>query len=324
MRDWLKRYFRGFRLIAGVDDLRAWANLVGSLPTVDRLSQIFSAGSYDIIHANNTFTYQAPTLLAAKRSGAKVIAHVRNPLRDNVLSRWLLLRASLVVTVNRTLERELRRWDSPVDVRTCHDPVELPSADSCAARALRASLVPRGVTLVGSIGRLEEQKGYHCLIDAAARVIEKHRDVHFVIAGEGSFRPLLQRRIDELELKNHFHLCGFKEDAVNFLAALDIFVSSSLWEGGPMTLIEALLLNKPVVATTVGVSSEIVVPGQNGELVPPSDPEALAGAISLVLEKIENYPRKQARIREFLRIFADPTSSALVFDEMLDQVAGPH
>lgn len=321
MRDRLRGYLAGSGLASAMSELRAWTNLAGSLPTVDRLSRIFYAGSYDVIHINNTPTYQAPSLVAAKRAGIKTIAHVRNPLRNSALSRWLLRRVDLAVTVNRTLERELQSWNIPVGIRACYDAVSPPSIDLSASRHLRASLAPPGAILVGSVGRLEEQKGYHCLIYAAARVIQKRPHVRFAIAGEGRLRSSLQTLIAELGLADRFHLCGFREDTATFLGAIDLFVSPSFWEGGPLTLMEALLLNKPVVATRVGVSSEIVVPGENGELVPPSDPEALAIAILLALEKTNAHQWRLARPCDRLRALTDPNSSARVFDEVLDQVA---
>lgn len=321
MPDWLRTYLKGSSLATALNVLQEWASLARSLATVDRLRRIFRAGLYDVIHINNTFTYQAPTLLAARRARIKAIAHIRNPVRNNAFNRWLLRRTHSVVTINRSLELELRSWGIPVKIQTCYDAVDTPSTDSSASRALRASLVPSGAVLVGSIGRLEEQKGYRCLINAALRVTQTHPKVHFAIAGEGPLHSSLQRLIDELRLNDRFHLCGFREDAGNFLAALDLFVSPSLWEGGPLTLIEAMLLGKPVVATSVGVSSEIVAPGENGELVPPSDAQALATAILLALERTGDHGYERARTRACLEAFTDPSSSARVLDGTLDQSA---
>jgi len=80
-------------------------------------------------------------------------------------------------------------------------------------------------------------------------------------------------------LRDHFVLCGFQSDAASFLAALDLFVCSSHWEGGPLVVREAMLLGKPIVATDAGWNREMLASGATGELVPTRNPRALAGAI---------------------------------------------
>src|SRR5205807_4982026 len=151
--DWLRTQLRGSALAKGFNDLRGWVNLANSMPTVYRLSRILGDGSYDVIHINNTLTYQAPTVMATKSVGMNAVAHVRNPIRNNALTRWLLSGVHSIVTINRTLETELRSWGIPMDIRTCYDAVEPPSADPSASHVARASLAPRGTILVGSVGR---------------------------------------------------------------------------------------------------------------------------------------------------------------------------
>lgn len=324
MRDWVKQSLRAAGLASRFDHLRAWTTMVSGLPAVNRLNRIFRAGSYDVIHVNNTPTYQPLTVLAAKRARVRTVAHIRNPLPNNALSRWLLGYVDFVVTVNRTLEKDLCSWGIPVDIRTRYDGVELPSPDAFASRVLRASLVPPGATLVGSLGRLEEQKGYQCLIYAAARVIQQRPDVRFAIAGEGSLRSSLQRLIDELGLASRFHLCGFKADVANFIAALDIFVSSSLWEGLPLAMLEAMLQGKPMIATDVGGISEFVLPGQTGELVPPSDPSALTTALLRLLNQREQAVRTAGQARELARACTNPITNARALDEIIERTVRKH
>jgi glycosyltransferase involved in cell wall biosynthesis len=320
-RDWLKSYLKDFPFTTAFNDMRASARLVSCLPIVNRLSRILHAGSYDVIHINNTITYQAPTVLAAKKVGVRAIAHIRSEVRNNSHTRYLLRRVGSVVTINHTLERELRSWSIPVNIRTCYDAVSPPSINVSVSDTLRASLAPSGAILIGSVGRLEEEKDFQSLIHAAARVIRIRPNVYFAIAGEGSLRSSLQSLIARFKLTDHFHLCGFREDVANFLSALDLFVSSSLWEGGPLALIEAVLLDKPVVATRVGICSEAVVPGENGETVPPSDPQALASAILLALERAENNRYQSTSVRRRLEALTDPSYGARLLDETLDQVA---
>src|SRR5207247_844359 len=146
-------------------------------------------------------------------------------------------------------------------------------------QAVRAGLAPPRATLVGSVGRRDEQKGYEYLVGAARRVVDQRPDVYFAVAGEGPSRPALERLVAESGLDGRFRLPGFVDDVTSFLSALDVFVSSSLWEGLPLAIVEAMLLGRPVVATDVGGSPEAVIPGRTGTLVPARDADALAEAI---------------------------------------------
>jgi len=291
--------------------------LARALPTVRSLASIFRDRRYDVIHVNNTFTYQPATLLAAKFTRIPVVAHVRNPVRLGSFAKKMMGLAKQVITVNRTFETELR--SNGIPVRTCYDALEPPTVDRSASSDLRASLVPPGGILIGSVGRLDKQKGFEDFVRAARKVVEMRSDVHFAIAGDGPLRTQIEKLIAELDLTSRFRLCGFREDPGNFVEALDLFVSSSLWEGLPLSVMEAILLRKPVVATDVGGNSEIIVPGVTGELVPPSDPEALASTILAALDKRDQYHLEEAKKR--VALLSDPILSAQAIDETIETVS---
>src|SRR6266851_3706123 len=295
-------------------DFYHWIRLARELPTVRRLTKIFRNRRYDVIHVNNTFTYQPATLLAAKFARIPVVAHVRNPVRPGNFAKKMMRLTKQIITVNRAFETDLR--SDGVPVRTCYDALEPPTVDRSASSELRASLVPPGGILIGSVGRLDKQKGYEDLVRAARKVVEMRSDVHFAIAGDGPLQAQIEKIIAELDLTARFRLCGFREDPGNFVEALDLFVSSSLWEGLPLSVMEAILLRKPVVATNVGGNSEIIVPGVTGELVPPSNPEALASAILAALDKEDEYHLEEAKER--VAFLSDPTSSAQAIDETVE------
>lgn len=295
-------------------DFYEWISLPRTLPTVRSLAKIFRDGRYDVIHVNNTFTYQPATLLAAKLARIPVVAHVRNPVRPGSFAKKMMGLATQIITVNRAFETELR--SNGVPVRTCYDALEPPTVDRSASSELRASLVPPGGILIGSVGRLDEQKGYEDFVRAARKVVEMRSDVQFAIAGDGPLRQLIEKLIAALDLTARFRLCGFRDDPGNFVEALDLFVSSSLWEGLPLSVMEAILLRKPVVATDVGGNSEIIVPGVTGELVSPSNPEALASAILAALDKKHEYHLEEAKKR--VAFLSDPMASAQRIDETIE------
>lgn len=136
--------------------------------------------------------------------------------------------------------------------------------------------------LVASVGRLVRQKGYPDFIAAASLLHQRFAEARFVLAGEGEDRVRLTDQIASLALPK---ICMLLDsEAIPFVyGAMDVFVCSSLWEGLPYTVLDAMAAGRPVVATRVGGLPECVRPGRNGFLVAPHDPAALADAIGRLL-----------------------------------------
>lgn len=298
-------------------ELSRWANLARGLPSTPRLSRELHRERYDVIHVNNTFTYQPLTLAAARIAHIPVVTHARNPVPRHLFGKAILSLADCVVVINKSIEKELKTWGSRVQVYTCYDGVIPRPPDAAAVQQLRASLVPEGGILIGSVGRLDEQKAYHDLVRAAKRVVKIYPEVRFAIAGEGPCHAALQVLIEELGLTGRFQLCGFRWDVENFLAALDLFVCSSAWEGGPLVVVEAMLLDKPVVTTEVGFTPELIAPGEGGELVPPGNPRALGDALLAALGNKDMLARRIPEQRRRAAELTDPLSNARRFDDIL-------
>src|SRR5690606_1088300 len=116
-----------------------------------------------------------------------------------------------------------------------------------AVAAYRLSLgIPPGARLIGSVGRLETQKGYAVLIDAMPSVTAAHPDVHLVIAGEGSLADRLRARAAQSPAAAHIHLVGAQPAIERLYGVIDLFVSSSLWEGLPTVILESIAAGVPV------------------------------------------------------------------------------
>jgi glycosyltransferase involved in cell wall biosynthesis len=297
-----------------------WVGFIKSLPVSRQLKAIMRAGHYDLVHANNTFTYQLPTLVAGRMARIPVLTHVRGHVRPGPFSRAMARLADCVVTVSRPLEEQLQSWRIGVVVRTCHDGLERQVADPVGTAALRASLAPPDGFLIGSVGRLDRVKGYEDLIRAARIVVDTHPEVRFAIAGCGPLQTSLQRLIVELRLTGRFQLLGFRSDVPNFLAALDLFVSSSLWEGFGLAVAEAMMLGKPVVATRVGGVTDSVIPGKTGTLVAPHDPAALANAILTAVATQGSRSEQIANAQRHVAALCDPVHSAMEFDAICSGV----
>jgi glycosyltransferase involved in cell wall biosynthesis len=166
-------------------------------------------------------------------------------------------------------------------VRIIHNGIAAGRFEERANPLLRAALT-RGSAqrIVLMIGRLEKkQKGQQYLITAAAQV----PDAMFVLAGDGPDRGALEEQARALGVDNRVLFLGHREDIPDLLAASDVFVLPSLYEGLPLSILEAMAAGRPVIASAIGGNDEVIENGENGLLVPQADPEALAGALRALL-----------------------------------------
>ncbi len=170
------------------------------------------------------------------------------------------------------------------------------------------------------VGRLDIQKGLEELLDAASIVLADRSDWYLAIAGEGPLRNLIQQRIaSNRDLGAHVHLLGRRDDIPQLLKTADYLVLPSRWEGMPNAILEAMAASRPVVATNVEGSRELVLPGVTGWLVPARDPLALAQALLQACEnperlrllgqaarrRVEDTYSQAAAIRAYERVWAN-------------------
>ncbi|MDJ0753842.1 MAG: glycosyltransferase [Ardenticatenaceae bacterium] len=138
--------------------------------------------------------------------------------------------------------------------------------------------------LLLAVGRLEQQKAFGDLLEALAIHHQNKPETHLAIAGDGPQRPLLQQKCAELGLADRVKLLGVRHDIPRLLAAADLYVSSSHWEGLPVSLLEAMGAGLPVVVTRVGEIPQIVNE-QHGVVVNPQQPVDLAAAIDSLIDQ---------------------------------------
>jgi glycosyltransferase involved in cell wall biosynthesis len=144
--------------------------------------------------------------------------------------------------------------------------------------------IPRESPVVGTVTRLSEQKAPLDFIAAATRVAQQHGEVHFVVVGDGPQRAAVEAAIVAQGMVGRLHLTGLRRDVPDLMHSFDIFALSSLWEGLPRVLPQAMAAGLPIVATAVDGNAEAVVDGVSGFLTPPGDTEAFAGALLKLLK----------------------------------------
>jgi glycosyltransferase involved in cell wall biosynthesis len=153
------------------------------------------------------------------------------------------------------------------------------SFDAAAARSA-LGLAGRG-PVIGAVGRLVPVKDHVTLVDAVAELRSGGSEATLVIAGEGPERAAIEARAAARGVD--LRLLGYRPDVEQVLAALDVFVLSSVSEGLSNTILEAMAAGRAVVATNVGGAEEMIEDGITGVLVPRSDPKAMAEALRRVL-----------------------------------------
>ncbi len=143
--------------------------------------------------------------------------------------------------------------------------------------------IDAGTPLVGIVGRLVPIKAPEILLQAAINVRNSLPTAQFLVVGDGERRRELETLVDHLSLRGSVRFLGWRRDLVRVYADLDVVALSSLNEGSPVVLIEALASARPVVATAVGGVPEVVLHGETGLTVPVSDVAALGGAVLTLL-----------------------------------------
>jgi glycosyltransferase involved in cell wall biosynthesis len=143
----------------------------------------------------------------------------------------------------------------------------------------RESGIPDEAPLVGIVGRLVPIKDLGTFLQAAVQVRRALPAVRFAIVGDGQERSLLETECERLGLSEVLHFHGWRRDMRAVYGDLDLVVNCSLNEGTPVALIEALAAGRPVIATRVGGTPDLLAQGRFGVLVPPADPGSLAHAI---------------------------------------------
>lgn len=271
-----------------VRPVRPWKDL-GALCIVFHAVRAFNP---DLVHAHSTKAgYAARLVCAILHKPLIFTAHGwaftegRGLLARTVLA-WaerLAAKATAKIICVSKHDRELGlRWKvaKPDQLVVIHNGVDPHPFSEANGAPLRKELGLEDALILTFVGRLTPPKDPFTLLEA----VKVLSDGVLLVVGEGRLRPQVERYVREQGLVERVRLLGQRSDVPQILAASDIFVLSSRWEGLPYTIIEAMMAGLPVVATRVGGIPELVEDGVTGFLVPPKDPEALAVALQKLID----------------------------------------
>lgn len=196
------------------------------------------------------------------------------------------------------------------------DPERLgrPSPERRAEVRHRLGIDP-AAKVVLSVGRQEEQKDHATLLAALKLMVDRPGLLLLLAGRTGHATPTIQRLAAEPRLEGRVRLLGHRDDVPDLLATADLFAFPSIYEGFGGALIEAMALGLPIVATSIPAVEEVVERGANADLVPPSDPDALARAIAALLDDTD---RAAAYGRRSLALFAERFTLERTAEQMLD------
>jgi glycosyltransferase involved in cell wall biosynthesis len=248
----------------------------------------------DLVHAHLVHGDLYGTVAAvAARAALVSTKHNDDPFRAGPFrfaEQLLTLRAARVITITDALRHfTVERVGLPAaKVVTVHYGMDAPPAAWGAAPELG---VPEGARLLVAVARLDRQKGLDVAVRALAEVRQAHPSAVLVVLGEGPERAALEAQARALGVGEALLLPGRVGDVAAVLRAAEIVVHPARWEGFGLALLEAMLCERPLVATRVSSIPEIVADGETGIIVEPDDAGALAAAVTRLLDRPDEAAR---------------------------------
>jgi glycosyltransferase involved in cell wall biosynthesis len=293
---------------------------------VRQIEEYIQEDAVDIVH---THGYKADLYgyLAAWRCHKPVVATCHNWVGGtaalgiyNHLDRMALKKFNALAAVSDVVAQRLLAFGVPAEkIKTIANGIDVTAFERAQPLPL---LKDEGSTVVGVVARLDMQKGFEYLLQAARELCKMFPGLRIVIAGEGPDRNAIEEMIEQYGLQSSVVLAGQQSNMPAVYAAMDIFVLPSLNEGLPMTVLEAMAASKPVIATRVGAIPSVIRDGENGLLVAPKDPEGLRNAVASLLNDAERRRRLGDQAHAWVSQNYTSEAMALKYREMYEEVLG--
>ena len=285
-----------------------------------RLRESLKNQPADILHSHSEFSDMAVVFLKLEGKAPRLVRTMHNELRviwkRRPLRRMLFtqlldpLLFDLEFGVSQYIkenldERRVARWlkrkayavPNALDIHRFKD-------DPVIRQQARNELgIPPDAYVVGSVGRLSEQKGYDVLVEAAARVITREPNARFLIVGEGPMDQVLKQQAIDLGIAPQVIFTGRRTDVERMLQAMDVFACSSRWEGLSTVIMEAMAAGVPIVATDIPGNRELLSNGENAWLVKVEEAGDLAEALLYAMKNPTLGNRYSSQARRDVRKF---------------------
>ncbi|HAH21477.1 MAG: hypothetical protein A2Y00_03605 [Omnitrophica WOR_2 bacterium GWF2_43_52] len=260
------------------------------LPNIFRIAAIIKKTALDIVYLNNELLSHLPSIIAAKLCGKKVICHNHGLRQLTFIERKLITYVDLFVCVSNATLEAIKEDVSNKPAKVVYNGLDTQDFDlGKIALDSKIEALKKTKKLVGIYGRIVEWKGHSVFVEAAAGVLQDFPDTLFLVIGDDltprkNFLKEVKRRVKELGIENSFVFTGWQEDTKPMVLGLDIVVHPSIKpEPFGLAVIEAMALERPVVASRLGALPEIIDDTVDGILFEPNNPQDLAQKIKLLL-----------------------------------------
>ena len=226
-----------------------------------------------------------------------IFRRVNFPLRKGPMTRlkynWGI---HCIIAISESIKAQLKADGvEPARISTVYEGLDL---EGCEPRRSPITRAPGEPLLMGTVAHLSAEKGLTYLIQAAALIPEVHSKMRFVVVGDGRCRKELEDLVRARKLEKCFRFEGFQEQTNQYFESFDIFILPSLSEGLSSSILTAMAMALPVIATRVGGIPELISDGENGLLVRPADAAALAQAI----RRLAANPEERFRMGQLGRV----------------------
>lgn len=305
--------------------------------SIERLERLLRAEGAGIFHSQVGISWEGLLgLRLAHQAGVPVrvvtehLPYLLTHPGQMAEHRETLRLADRVITVSEGSRRTFLDRGYPPEQFVCiHNGIELPPRrpPDATGRVRQELGLGTEAPLLLTVARLTPQKGHDLLLAAAPQLLARYPEACLAWVGEGPERPALERRARELGVAGCVRFLGHRDDVPALMAAADLFVLPSRFEGHPLVVLEALAQELAVVGTRVCGLEEAVVDGEDGLLVEPGRPDQLAAAILALLPDRARRRRMgragRARVVELFQARRMARTTMALYEELLAARAGP-
>jgi glycosyltransferase involved in cell wall biosynthesis len=271
-----------------------------------QLRSVLRRERFDVIHAHMFGSNAWGTVVGRLARTPAIVAHEHTwsfegrPLRRLVDREVIGRGSSVFIAVSQADRRKMIEIEGVQADKVLFVPNGIPMPPPPSGADLRAELgIPAGAPVIGSVSVLRPQKALDVFIRASVPLLRDLPDLRVLIAGEGPLKGELAELVASFpDVQDRLLLLGYRSDVPDVLAALDVAVSSSLFEGSPLAVMEFMEAARPIVATTVGGVPDLIDDGVHGLLVPPGNADALGAAIRRMLDDRDAARAMGERARE--------------------------
>ena len=308
------------------------------LRAMRELSKILRENKIDIVHTH-LFEPTLLGLIAAKRLGRKVIVtrhhsdavyQLKNKMKQRIylaFERYINKNADHIIAPSRMVRDILINKEEVSPAKVSLIPYGQTSerfdaiTPDAVARVRTELGIADNLTLVCT-SRLYERKGHVYLFEALAPLIRAGLKAQLYLVGAGEYQDHLKKLAQHLDLQDHVHFLGWRNDALAIMAAADIIVHPSCEDALSSAVIESLMLARPIIATDISGVRDSLDDGKYGMIVPPADSEAFRLALEQVIAHLDEARDRARRGREHILAYMDSGRVARAYTECYETVAG--